>query len=154
MAWFGSLDSRVRRLVILAGGVVTFLLVASVVQPLKSSAVPDSSSAAVRSAINPSDPAEVVRALVQLKHPDGWPLVGVLVGRYEMVLMHASPDGPRYSVFSHQGQLMQADMQADEVYRSFPNLDIKGLRLEPAQNDRGSTPIMLVVPDERNSPDR
>lgn len=153
-SWLGSIDGRVRRLLIFAGGVVTFLLVASVVQPLKSSAVPDAQIAAVRPALDARDPAEVVRALVQLRHPSGWPLTGALVGRQEMVLMHASPDGPRYSVFNHQGELMQADMGADEVYQSFPNLDINSLRLEPAKTDRGSTPIMLVVPDQDHNTDR
>lgn len=149
--WLSGVDGRVRRFAIVAGGITTFVLVASVIEPFKSEAEPAREAAQKQLSAVPSvDPSDVVRALVQMKQPHGWPLLGALVGKNEMVLVHASPQGPRYSVFTHQGQLLEPDLSADDVYRSFPSLDIKSLRLDPASTDRGTEPpIMMVVPEDR-----
>ena len=47
------------------------------------------------------------------------------------VLIYGSPDGPRYSVCSLDGRLLQADLPADEVYKAFPTLDVEGMWVDP-----------------------
>lgn len=126
------------------GGVMTFALVASVIQPMGSSASPEEFTPARAGAAN--DPAEVVRSLVHLKHPRGWALLGVLAGREYYVLVHSSPEGPRYSVFGLNGRLMEADLAGDDVYRSFPNLDVPGMRFGPEMGKSMDQPLMLAEP--------
>ena len=154
-----------RRLVIVVGGVMTFLFAASVFEPFSSKAtdlgpLPNARigelrtgrAAAMNSAgADPTSSAteEVVRGLTQLTHPKGWHLLGALVGRDHIVLIHASSEGARYSVFSLDGRLLEADLFADDVYRSFPDLEIDRLRLDPAHQGRDGVegPYMLVPPD-------
>lgn len=67
----------------------------------------------------------------------------MLDGAERTVLCFATPDGPRYSVFTREGVLLQADMYADDVYRVFPDLDIENMHLEPGPDG----PLMLMDQD-------
>ncbi|MBX3386853.1 MAG: hypothetical protein KF768_09805 [Phycisphaeraceae bacterium] len=126
-----------RRLLLVVGGAFTFALVSSLIQPGASRATPstvESSDARVTT---------VSAQLAKLPHPAGWPCLGLLRGSSQLVVIHGSPDGPRYSVYTLAGRLISPDLGADEVYREFPTLDIEGLRLEPI-GDHG--PLMLYSP--------
>lgn len=92
----------------------------------------------------------VLANLIAQPHPQGWKLIGAIHDSQYLVLVNSSPMGPRYSVFSHEGQLLQADMFADDVYRSFPSLDMSTLHLDPAGGQQPADgAIMLAEPIER-----
>lgn len=126
-----------------AAGIAAFLLLASVFDPDPSSAY-DHHVPGVADT-SPRRTAEVVDHLLSRPHPRGWPNLGILQGMDYFVLVHGSPNGPRYTVCSRLGEVLESDLAADEVYRSFPELDIPGMRLDP---DAGaaSSPMMLAEP--------
>ena len=136
-------------------GVVLFLGVASVIKPSPrgASAVPGNDladdSLMIRYAfdhaaeVHAKDSGE--RALAErlnarkttdAVHPKGWKLIGTLEGREHILRCWATADGPRYSVHTLDGRLIQDELPADEVYRGFPDLDLSNLRADPPQ-DRG-----------------
>ena len=122
-----------RKVAIIAFGAAVFLGVASVVKPPPRSAeagagsplrAPETSRRANNTAITRSNiPA----------HAKGWRLIGTLEGREHRVNCYASPEGPRYSVHTLDGALLQADLPADEVYRLFPEIDLQNMTLEPGE---------------------
>lgn len=126
-----------RRLLLVVGGAFTFAVIASVIQPGASTATP------ANLAHGDGHLADVSKKLAQLPHPEGWPCLGLLRGTNQLVVIHGSPEGPRYSVYTLSGRMISADLAADEIYREFPDLDIEGLRLEPGE-DHG--PLMLYMP--------
>lgn len=59
-------------------------------------------------------------------------LLGSLVGNAYTIRIHASTDGPLYSVWdTRSGRLLAEDLPADDVYRHFPDLDPRALHLGP-----------------------
>ena len=64
-------------------------------------------------------------------HPKGWKLLGTLEGREHILKCWDTTDGPRYSVHTLDGTLIQDDLPADEVYRGFPDIDLPNLRMDP-----------------------
>ncbi len=67
----------------------------------------------------------------------GWPLLGEIVGVETRVWIYGSPEGPRYTITTHDGWVMMQDLLADEVYRNFPDLDVENMLLEPAPSPLG-----------------
>lgn len=119
-----------RNLAFVLGAVALFFGVASVVKP-----PPRSASASSTALPRPSS-----SAFAQLSaHAEPGRLIGSLEGREFLVQCFSSPLGPRYSVLTLDGRLLQADLPADEVYRAFPGVDLENMRLEPA-----SGPLMLM----------
>ncbi len=130
-----------RRLLLLVGGAFVFALVASVIRPGDSRA-----SLATNPLVNEDGRIGSVSAqLAKLPHPMGWPCLGLLRGTSQLIVIHGSPSGARYSVYTLSGRIVSADLSSDEVYREFPDLDIEGLRLDPG-NEQG--PLMLYTPRE------
>lgn len=124
---------RLRRILPILCGAAVFFGVASVVKP------PPRSASAGNTPRRTLAPAP----LANTAHPQGWKLLGMLDGAERTVLCFATPDGPRYSVFTREGVLLQADMYADDVYRVFPDLDIENMHLEPGPDG----PLMLMDQD-------
>ncbi len=110
-----------RRMLFVLAGAAVFLGVASVIKP-----APRQAAATIPTAVPLVLPASSLGP-----HDKGWKLLGTLQGKTLIVRAFASPDGPRYSVYSTLGQLLQADLPADEVYRAFPQVDLQNIRLEP-----------------------
>lgn len=132
-----------QRVAALALGVVTFLALSSLVEPQPSAAsdhhVPPVSN------ITPRKAEEISRALLQRQHPSRWPGLGLLEGTDYLVLMYGSPKGVRFTVCSRLGEILEEDLPAADVYRSFPDLDIPGMQLDPTEAG-GSLPLMIVDP--------
>jgi hypothetical protein len=88
----------------------------------------------VYSAVSPFGASAASRGpaapVTEAAHPKGWKLICTLMGTEHMVRCWASPDGPRYSVFTMDGRLLQADLPADEVYRGFPDIELGNLRAD------------------------
>ncbi|MCC6322788.1 MAG: hypothetical protein IT438_15295 [Phycisphaerales bacterium] len=125
-----------------AAGGAAFLLLASVFDPGHSSANDNHVPGVIDLARHRAASAtEVLRRA----HPQGWPTLGMLEGAEYLVIVHASPSGPRYTVCNTIGEVLATDLAADDVYRSFPELDIPGMLLDPEAND-GSPPMMLADP--------
>lgn len=151
-SWPGAASSRAGRnfALLLAFGIV-FLGVASVVKP-----DPRGASASTNRAYNVPAPANqekttpmrVLTELAAQQHPKGWKLVGMLEAKNYLVLIHAGASEPMYSVFGLDGRLLKGDMPADDVYREFPDLDLKTLRLDPPATGQASEtgPLMLAEP--------
>lgn len=122
-----------KRVLVLAVGVGVFFGVASMIKPAPRQAAADV-------------PTNVPRRLPSAtpgEHPKGWKLLGSLQGKQFLVRAYASPEGPRYTVYSIKGELLQADLPADEVYRAFPDVDLENMQLEP-----GVTPGTLMLHTE------
>jgi hypothetical protein len=148
--WPGSASRAGRNLaVILALGIV-FLGVASLVKPDPRGAAASTNRAYV--APQQSSPTTVLTSLANQRHPQGWKLVGMLEAKNFLVLIHAAPEQARYSVFALDGRLLKGDMLADDVYREFPDLDLKSLRLDPPAGSEHQTqgPLMLAEPVHRD----
>lgn len=156
-----SSNERFCRLAAVVVGTVAFLGIASLVKPDPRSAsanAPASSTTpattlhnlsgntpAQGSRLDGARSSDVSQRLASTPHAKGWKLLGELESVEYRVLMHASPDGARYSVYTLDGRLLQSDLEGDDVYRVFPALDLKPLQDAPAKNDG---PLMLVTPRE------
>lgn len=137
-----SVAHRVRTLALIIAGAALFLGVASVIKP-----PPRSASANVPPAVSPfGAPAPTHPPRTEAAHPKGWKLIGTLEGTQHMVRCWATPDGPRYSVYTLSGQLLQADLPADEVYRAFPDIELENLRADPPAGR--STLMMADTPQD------
>lgn len=71
---------------------------------------------------------------------DSGPVLGELVGARYLVRIHRSREGPLYTVCTPDGQVLEAGLRSEDVYRSFPDLDIPSLQAGPDA-------VMMVVPD-------
>lgn len=131
---------------VLALGLV-FLGAASLIKPDPRSATASPADGAAALPPSPrtlsAEEERIALELARTPHPAGWKPLGMLQDTRYHVLIHASPAGPRYSIFTLKGRLLQGDMHADDVYRSFPDLDLTKLRLDP-QNKTQS--IMYADP--------
>jgi len=56
------------------------------------------------------------------------PLLGELIGTTYRVRVYAGADGARYSVLTLSGELLFEGLEADEVYRVVPGLDVRELQ--------------------------
>lgn len=143
--WPGAVSRSGRNFALILAFGIVFLGVASLVKPNPRGASASPNRAYVAQA---EQQKNVLSALAAQQHPKGWKLVGMLETKNFLVLIHAAPDAPRYSVFALSGELIKGDMLADDVYREFPTLDLKSLRLEPAPQDPQTStgPLMMADP--------
>lgn len=76
--------------------------------------------------------------------------MGELIGRDYLVRIIATDDGPRYTVCTLQGDVLETDLAAADVYRLFPGLDLESLQFGSNGPTDGhealSGPLMLVDP--------
>ena len=73
-------------------------------------------------------------------------LIGMLESpEYLVLIQHADPT-PRYTVCTPAGRILREDLDADDVYREFPMLDLRQFRLDPAADLQSSGPLMLAWP--------
>lgn len=136
----GSGAAIVKRFAAAAAGIGVFVFVASLVDPQSSPA------GQTDMAVNVPHLTEAQRQLVEQRlltrrHPRHWPVLGLLEGPEYYTLIHSSPDGPRFTVCALNGQVLLADLPADDVYRAFPTLDVSGMRLDPPDLPSGGEPL-------------
>lgn len=72
-------------------------------------------------------------------------LIGMLEGREFRILIHHAEASPRYTICTPDGRVLREDLEAEDVYREFPTLDLQRLYLDPPSND-GTGPLMLMYP--------
>lgn len=132
---------------------VVYLTVASVVKPGRSSAEPGvqriTPSKSLPQLRDGKDADQWVRSIVPAapeRNAHGWRLLGQMVGGERLVWIYSSPDGPRYTICTKTGEILREDLEADDVYRVFPDLDISGMRLEP-RPEGGQKPESLMTAD-------
>ncbi len=59
-------------------------------------------------------------------------LLGSLIGPIYTIRIHCSPEGPLYSVWdTKNGRSLAEGLPADDVYRHFPDIDVRTMRLGP-----------------------
>lgn len=68
------------------------------------------------------------------------PVLGELVGARYLVRIHRAREGPLYTICTPDGQVLEAGLRAEDVYRSFPDLDIPSLQAGPDA-------VIMVVPE-------
>jgi hypothetical protein len=116
--------------------VVVYAAVSSIARPGRSSAEPPGVKVTptyqmpVISAARDGQKA-VGAAQAPATNSRGERLLGQLIGGERLVWIYAGHDGARYTVATRDGRILQEDLAADDVYRSFPELDIPNMRLEP-----------------------
>lgn len=54
-------------------------------------------------------------------------LVGEFVGRNYILRVYAGAEGPLYTVCDLRGKVLKDRLAADDVYRAFPDLDVRSL---------------------------
>src|SRR5262249_38131926 len=135
-----------RTAAVVAGG-IAFLGIASLIkpEPRTASAYENSVTPAQTLGQNPvgGRSPDLAARLALRPHPKGWRVLGSLESTEHIVLVYASPDGPRYSVFTLQGRLISADLAAEDVYREVPDLDLSTLRDLPESDGKA---LMMVTP--------
>jgi hypothetical protein len=112
---------RVRTTLVMLAGAAVFLGIASVVNPKG----PRSASA---------DSFNATQVLATPTHPKGWKLIGSLVNAEHELRCWATPLGPRYSVHTLDGRLLQDNLLSDDVYRAFPDIELEHLRADPPES--------------------
>lgn len=125
-----------------AAGIATFLFLASAFNPAPSTA----SDAFVPGIVDdsPRRTGSIIDALLSRRHPKRWTNLGMMEGAEYLVLVYGAPEGARYTVCSLQGEVLAPDLAAEEVYRAFPDINIPGMRLDPASDGAPSAPLMLA----------
>lgn len=126
-----------RRVLLVASGVCAFALVGSLISPSWSNAGDDR---VIR--VNGGGSGVRQRSIPLVQGPN---LIGTLEGNEYRILIHHADDAPRYSVCAPDGRVLRDHLLAEDVYREFPTLDLKRLRLDPPL-DSTSGPLMLVYP--------
>jgi len=75
---------------------------------------------------------------------DGRILLGRTLGRSHQLVIYSTADGARYTVTDTNGRILAEDLQEDDLYRAFPDLDPGSLHADTPE--RGQR-LMLVDPD-------
>lgn len=127
-----------RRALLVGAGALLFVVVGSVIDPLRSEAHIDGPSPA---------------GLIAGASDENWPrgllsmpaLIGVLESPDFRILIHAGDPEPLYTVCTPAGRVLAAELRADEVYREFPMIDPTKLRVDPPEVP-GDGPLMLAWP--------
>ncbi len=127
-----TLWRRSRRFIVVLGAAALFIGASSFIKP-----GPQGAHAGIER-IAPASHDQHAPRPAQDQHPRGWKLLGILEGREHIVKCWATNDGPRYSVHSLDGRLIQDDLPADEVYRGFPDIELENLRADPPTSPAGS----------------
>jgi len=151
-----------RRLLALGAGIAAFLLIASVIEPYATNAEPapvvphiagggvggtgQTVPAAAPHQMDKQEMEQLAAFFANRKHPQGWPVLGHLTGADYWVVIYGSPEGPRYTVCTLDGRTLREDMQAEDVYREFPTLDLEGMWLDPPGACPDDRALMLVDP--------
>lgn len=65
------------------------------------------------------------------RSPQAGAVVGTLVGREYIVRIVATQSGPRYTVSTLSGQVLQTNLDAGALAKAFPGLDPSNLRAAP-----------------------
>lgn len=128
----------IRRSLLVGAGALLFVVVGSVIDPLRSEAQVEGAERA---------------GLVTGASDEAWPrgllsmpaLIGVLESPDFRILIHAGDPDPLYTVCTPAGRVLAAELRADEVYREFPMIDPTKLRVDPPDT-RDEGPLMLAWP--------
>jgi len=134
-----------RRLLLVAGGICAFALVGSLINPDWSQAGEDdelrsprvSRGASGRPDLGAGRSMPIVEASL---------LLGTLECREYRILIHHADPVPLYTVCSPDGRVLRENMEAGDVYREFPTIDLERLRFEPTTGEKNSGALMLVYP--------
>lgn len=127
----------VRRVLIVASGVCAFALVGSIISPSWSEA---SDAGIIR--VDGGGRNARPRSMPIVEPGD---LIGMLDGREFRILIHHAEPSPRYTICAPDGRVLREELEAEDVYREFPTLDLQRLYLDPPLND-GTGPLMLMYP--------
>jgi hypothetical protein len=111
---------RAKRVALVLGAIVTFVCVAKLIQP------------------------GTTRATGTGETTEGT-VIGTLVGPQYHIRITAGSDAPRYTVMTPQGEILEADLLAHEVYHFFPELDVTKLQFGASGTITG--PMMMADPD-------
>jgi len=134
-----------RRALLVAGGICAFALVGSIINPDWSRAGGDGGTRAVRVYGGGSGGAGPGAArTMPIVEADG--LIGTLECREYRILIHHGNPMPLYTVCTPEGRVLRENLEAEDVYREFPTIDLKRLHLEPSERSTGQGPLMLVYP--------
>lgn len=129
----------VRRVLIIASGICAFALVGSIISPSWSEA---SDGGIIRVDGGGSGGGARPRSMPMVEPPD---LIGTLEGREFRILIHHAEASPRYTICTADGRVLREGLEAGDVYREFPTLDLKRLHLDPPSCEK-TGPLMLMYP--------
>ena len=139
----------VTRLLVLAAVGGSMVLMANFMRPEQTRAMPSLRSGLEVLRPAPKIPPDAARP--PSRSPRGGLLLGEMVGRENRIWVYGEGAEVRYTVCTLQGDVLMADMEADEVYRLFPHLDLMGMHLDPtprvAEDQSGVSGGPLMIAD-------
>jgi hypothetical protein len=107
------------RVLVGAGAAAVFVIAAVIVEPDDSRAVS-----------LPREPVPSQPSHTEVTDPDRVSL-GELIGFDHRVHIVATPEGPRYTALDNLGNVIAAELYADELYHVLPNADVKSMIAGP-----------------------
>ncbi len=134
-----------RRTLVIAAGVCAFALVGSLFNPEWSQAG-DEDRGPLPRVHGGGSGAAGPGAAGRLPVADTSSLLGMLECREYRILIHHGEEGARYTVCAPDGRVIREHLAADEVYREFPTLDLRRLRVDPPAGNGDTGALMLVYP--------
>lgn len=141
-----SAPKWLRRSLVIAGGVCVFALVGSLANPDWSLAG-DERHGHVRITGGGSAGA-AAGAQHAMPVVEAGSLIGTLECReYRILIKHADP-APLYTVCTLDGRVLMENLEAEDMYREFPTIDMKRLYVDPPVGSDRSGPLMLVYPTD------
>ncbi len=136
-----GLPRPIARVVTLGIGLAVFGMVAGAFGPFASEAEVAMSKEA-RGAVAWGQVGGTDQAAVAIAGVPGLSL-GQFVGAEYRVIVTATPEGPRYTVCTHGGKVLQDGLAAAELHRAFPGLDLDKAVVDPSA-EPALSPLMIA----------
>lgn len=142
----GAGSGRVMRWALAVGAVTLFVGIARLAEPRRSAASPAGEEPVGTLVAG----GQGGRATIEPVQKQAGTPMGELIGREYLVRLTATDEGTRYTVCTLGGEVLESGLEAGDVYRLFPGLDLETLRFGPdganGSDDVLPGPLMLVDP--------
>lgn len=136
------------RLLVVVGAVGGFIALASVFNPEQTRATVATVKRGVESLVGDTTRVPEGAAKPPARDSRGRMLLGEMVGNGHRVWVYGRGTEVRYTVCTPEGEVLTSDISAEDVYRLFPHLDLRTMRLDTLpDSDTGA--VMMVDPQGR-----
>jgi hypothetical protein len=133
-----------RRTLVIAGGVCAFALVGSMINPEWSSASDDWRRPVRITGGGSASAGPGAAGRTPIAEPRS--LIGTLESREFRILIHHGDPVPLYTVCMPDGRVLRANLEAGDVYREFPGINLERMLFDPTTGEGTTGPLMLVYP--------
>ena len=133
------------RLLVLVAAVGGFVAMASIFNPEQTRATVAQVKRGIETLAGEQPKVPEGAAKPPARDSRGRMLLGEMVGKGHRVWVYGQGTEVRYTVCTMEGEVLTSDIGADDVYRLFPHLDLRTMRLDTLpDSDTGA--VMVVEP--------